>query len=217
MRVQLINAEEASNFFENWGKTSSVCYDSVMDDYSKVGKHCLKAGHFSGSRNFYFTFKIEDISRACTAQLNRHEVGVMKNERSLRYCKPNGVYIPDVVSQNEDLKQEYNEAMTYMFSLYDYFNNWLLSSGCTAEQANETARYLLPMATLSSGVWGFTLEALINFSHKRLCNRAQEEIRQLAQEMVKQVVSILPELKPYLVPSCVALGKCPEIKSCKKA
>ena len=41
---------------------------------------------------------------------------------------------------------------------------------------------------------------------------AQWEIRNLVNEMCKQVVDKLPFLKPYLVPKCEMLGYCPESK-----
>ena len=50
--------------------------------------------------------------------------------------------------------------------------------------------------------------------HKRLCSRAEDIIRQLAVEMKKEVIKILPNLESRLVPECQYLLWCPENKSC---
>ena len=48
--------------------------------------------------------------------------------------------------------------------------------------------------------------------HKRLCSRAEDIIRQLAVEMKKEVIKILPNLESRLVPECQYLLWCPEGK-----
>ena len=67
-------------------------------------------------------------------------------------------------------------------------------------------------------VIGFTIEALINFMHKRLCVCSQDHIRKLAKLMKQEVVEILPELETYLVAICDANGWCPESpkRTCNK-
>jgi thymidylate synthase (FAD) len=43
-----------------------------------------------------------------------------------------------------------------------------------------------------------------------LCNRAQWEVREVAEEMLHQVRVTEPELFEGIGPNCVQLGKCPE-------
>ena len=57
----------------------------------------------------------------------------------------------------------------------------------------ENANFVLPRATNLTLTIGFTPEALIHFMHKRLCVRAQDEIRAVAIAMKKAVEEILPE------------------------
>jgi hypothetical protein len=58
-------------------------------------------------------------------------------------------------------------------------------------------------------------EALINMSHKRLCNQASLETRQVMQEIAAKVWDVDNALSVHLVPMCVYLnGQCPELKSC---
>jgi thymidylate synthase (FAD) len=46
----------------------------------------------------------------------------------------------------------------------------------------------------------------------RCCNRAQWEIHQVADEMLKLVYQVAPALFESSGPSCVAMGRCPEGK-----
>jgi thymidylate synthase (FAD) len=63
----------------------------------------------------------------------------------------------------------------------------------------EDARFVLPNACDTVLVTSFNLRQLIHICNERLCSKAQWEIRQLVQEMVKLVD---PDLKFMLVPKC---------------
>lgn len=61
------------------------------------------------------------------------------------------------------------------------------------------------------------VRSLFNFFRHRCCNRAQWEIRAVANEMLKLCLDAAPNIFKYAGPSCVATGKCPEGKmSCGK-
>ena len=58
---------------------------------------------------------------------------------------------------------------------------------------------------------------LLNFFHHRCCSRAQWEIKEVADLMLKEVCAVAPNLFKKAGPSCVA-GACPEGKmTCGKA
>jgi thymidylate synthase (FAD) len=57
-----------------------------------------------------------------------------------------------------------------------------------------------------------TPEALIHFCHKRLCLRAQENIRAIAEKMRHEVYRYNPRFSLELVPQCHHLLWCPEGK-----
>jgi thymidylate synthase (FAD) len=67
------------------------------------------------------------------------------------------------------------------------------------EYPKEDARYILPNACATSLYLSCNLRELIHICNERLCSKAQWEIRELVQEMVKLVD---PELKFMLVPKC---------------
>ena len=78
--------------------------------------------------------------------------------------------------------------------------------------ANEDARFLLPNACETKIVVTMNVRSLFNFFRHRCCNRAQWEIRAVANEMLRQCMEVAPHIFSHAGPSCVAEGKCPEGK-----
>ena len=75
--------------------------------------------------------------------------------------------------------------------------------------AIENARYVLPNACETKIQVTMNVRALFNFFKERLCDRAQEEIRDMAFEMWKACMEIAPTIFKYAVPTCVH-GRCKE-------
>lgn len=214
MNVELINKNEIKLLFTTWSQVASVCYDSTIKSPDAIGKHCMKSGHFSGSRGIYFIFKITDCPRYVIDQMVRHEVGVFKNVQSFRYVNKDsfGYEIPAEIKNNEELLNKYKKHMEDTVALYDEIQNYIIDSGKSNERANEQARYVLPMATYSAVCIGFTIEALIHYMNMRLCTRTEDVHRQLAIKMRDAVLEVIPELSEYLVPQCDRLLYCPEAR-----
>ena len=210
-KVEIINKEECKDFFRLWGLAGAICYSTPEKFAERVGKSCLQTEHFSGSRGNYIKFKITGVPRALVDQMVRHEVGVYKNVQSMRYTDSSnlGIYTPDDVFEN-GLEDVWVEVDKQIREAYNKTVEVLLAKGYTNEQARECARGLMPLNTQSSLVIGFTFEALINFMNKRLCTCSQEHIRHLALLMKKEVVQVIPELAPRLVPPCIDKMYCPE-------
>ena len=78
----------------------------------------------------------------------------------------------------------------------------------------EEARTFLPNATKTNLIMGMNLRELRHVSSLRLCTRAQLPIRQLFQEIKKEVEVAEPRLASLLVPTCEVLSYCPEHKGC---
>lgn len=213
--VKILNADQVTQLFEVWGQASVKCYNTPKKFATRVGKSCLNTKHFSGSRGQFIIFEINNVPRALVDQLVRHEVGVFKNVESQRYVNYEEsfyYYTPPLVQNDEDLLTVYNFSMEIIKQHYEGFGALIRSKypNLSNEQVNEISRGLLPMNINSSLVIGFTVEALINLCHKRLCVCSQEHIHKLVKMMKKLVVEIHPELDSVLVPVCVANNYCPE-------
>lgn len=214
MKVTILNPEETMELFYWWGQASKTCYATDTDHPEMVGKGCMYSGHFSGSRSRYILFQVDDCPRFTIDQAVRHEVGVMKNVQSFRYVGKNSFAyeIPEEIKDNETLLAKYHQHMMNTIELYGEIQDYVYEKTNSRERANEQARYVLPMATHSSFVFGLTIEALIHFMNMRLCVRAEDKIRELAHLIKNATLELLPELKARLVPNCQAYLWCPEGK-----
>lgn len=216
MNVTILNPDHAKELFYWWGMASKVCYDTKTNNPTAIGKHCMKSGHFSGSRSQYILFQVDDCPRFTIDQIVRHEEGVMKNVQSFRYVGKNSFAyeIPVEIKDNEGLLQSYLKHMFSAICLYNNIQSYVYEKTNSHERANEQARYVLPMSTCGSFVIGMDIEALIHFCHTRLCVRTEDIHRELAKAIRNATLEILPELEDVLVPNCQYLLWCPESKGC---
>lgn len=217
MKVTLLNPEETKELYYWWGMASKVCYNTDTDNPSAIGKGCKYSKHYSGSRSRYIIFQIDECPRFTIDQAVRHEVGAMKNVQSFRYVEKNSFAyeIPEEIKDNAALLNKYHQHMMNTINLYGEIQDYVYKKTQSNERANEQARYVLPMATHGSFVFGLTVEALIHFCNMRLCVRTEDVHRTLAKLIKEAVLEVLPELKTDLVPNCQAMLWCPEgKKSC---
>ena len=185
MQVTLI--QQTSNPIATISNIASICYDSNPKNPLELVKHLYKNGHHSVFEHIYFTFKIEDISRACSHQLVRHRMCSF-TQRSQRYCSEDGFGF--ITPPTIDFELFYNE-MNEIEDWYDY----LRSKGVP----NEDARYILPNACCTELYLSCNLREHIHIANERLCIKAQWEIRELVKKMVALVD---PNLQFMLVPKC---------------
>ena len=176
-----------------------------------------------------FTFGVEGISRACSHQLVRHRIASY-SQKSQRYVNENGFEFitPPSIADIPEAKEEYDRVIAEITESYEKLAA-ILTDKHTAEfiaqgldektarskaskLANEDARFLLPNACETKIVVSMNVRSLFNFFRHRCCNRAQWEIRAVANEMLRQCLEVAPHIFAHAGPSCVAEGKCPEGK-----
>ncbi len=233
MKVKLL--EYTPNAEKLIASAAKLCYSSsgIEDlqnnlDKEKVDKFLnmlMSYGHESPIEHVSFTFGIEGVSRSLTHQLVRHRIGSY-SQQSQRYVRLDQFeyVIPPSVEKDEEAKKIYIEAMKNCQKSYDdiasilkekYINNGLRDIDAE-KKAIEDARYVFPNACTSKIIVTMNARSLMNFFRHRCCNRAQWEIRELAEIMLFEVKDVAPTLFKYCGPGCVN-GPCPEGKmSCGK-
>lgn len=183
--------------------------DNISRDKKlKLINGCIKSNHQSILEHSQFTFAIEGVSRALTHQLVRHR-HCSFSQQSQRYVNLEGAFdyvTPKALQDEGDLQSYFAECMQQAYESYTE----LINKGVKPEDA----RAVLPNACCTNMVITLNLRSLIHLCNERLCTRAQLEIRQLVQLMVKEVLKENEWLKPYLQPKCESLGYCPEYKGC---
>lgn len=192
-------------------------------------------GHESPMEHVSFTFGIEGISRACSHQLVRHRIASY-SQKSQRYVNEDGFEFitPPAIEAVTEAKEEFDSQMQNLLNSYkkiaeiltDEHTKKLVQNGMDESEAlkkakkmaYEDARFVLPNACETKIVVTMNVRSLFNFFKHRCCNRAQWEIKAVADEMLKICKGVAPHLFINAGPSCVMTGKCPEGKmSCQKA
>ncbi len=217
---------------------AKLCYSASDIDGIREGLTDEKAasfvemlaeiGHESPIEHASFTFGIEGVSRALLAQITRHRIASF-SVQSQRYVAENNfefVTPPEIAAEPEALRL-FNEAMQKDKEYYDRITDVLkakhqaafLAEGkdektadrAAEKKAIEDARFVLPNACDTKMVVTMNARSLQNFFRHRCCNRAQWEIRDVANQMLALVSEVAPNLFKNAGPSCMS-GGCPEGK-----
>ena len=185
---------------------ASMCY-KAPDGY-KAMVHAVKSGHESVLEHCSFTFHIEGVSRVLLAQLTRHRLASYSVE-SQRYCGVgldfDDYVIPETIFTDPDLMARLYPLMEDVQKFYKE----ALFKGVP----DEDARFFTFQAAKTQLVMTMNARELRHFFSLRCCNRAQWEIRQLADEMLSACRIAAPHIFNDAGPGCVR-GACPEGKKC---
>ncbi len=176
-----------------------------LDEARTIIRRVLGYGHESVIEHACFTFFVEGISRSLTHQLVRHRIASY-TQQSMRYVdltKSERYFIrPESISGHEELVELFDDVMATCKNAYDT----LRKKGIPAEDS----RFVLPIATQTKIAVTMNARELRHFFAMRCCLRAQWEIRQLANKMLKICRTVAPSLFVNAGPSCVRLRYCPE-------
>jgi thymidylate synthase (FAD) len=189
----------------------------TKDQEAFVGK-LASIGHLSPIEHVSFTFGIEGISRACSHQLVRHRVASY-SQQSQRYVREEqfDYIIPPSIKQDPALVQAFEKYMAEAQEKYTRVLKRLEQLGYQGEAGQQDARYLLPNAAETKIVVTMNARELLHFFRVRCCNRAQWEIREMAERMLGHVKKAAPTIFAKSGPGCL-YTQCPEGKmTCGKS
>lgn len=180
--------------------------------------HALASGHESVAEHASFTFAIEGISRACSHQLVRHRMASY-SQQSQRYVNMDGFdyVVPESIRTKEGIWWSEVDGLQSTLEVYDSLMRYiqeLYTRMCKAGIPEEDARYILPNACSTNIVVTMNARELRHFFSLRCCERAQWEIRELADMMLYLVREVAPTIFEDAGARCKQLGYCPEKKGC---
>ena len=219
---------------------AKLCYSAVGTDEILEGLTEEKTekfidmlaslGHESPVEHASFTFAVEGVSRSLLAQLTRHRIASF-SVQSQRYVNKEGHFefiVPPAIGGNEEALEEYNKIMDLCSESYHKLTEILrkkaaeefVSEGKSEDEAwklaekkaIEDARFVLPNACDTKMIVTMNVRSLHNLFRLRCCNRAQWEIRAVADEMLRLCRAEAPSLFAHAGPSCVSEGRCSEGK-----
>lgn len=214
----------------HWTGTLLPAYSAARICYSKVGfdgikpleseaamgewlrDRVLKRGHWGILEHIHFTFGVSGISRACSHQLVRHRIASYAQQSQRYVDKADFKYItPPSVAENPEALQFYRELMDELGEKYEKLQGILRTANPEAnnEKINEDARFIIPNACETQIVVTINGRQLTEISCKRLCSRAQWEIRAMFEQIRTITQATVPVVFDNLGPDC-AWGKCKE-------
>lgn len=215
--------------------------DDVMNttdiQVEKFLEKLISIGHESPIEHVSFTFAVEGISRVLSHQLVRHRIASY-SQQSQRYVKLDQFkyVIPPSFHKQTSSFHIFEKHMKDSQIAYDRIVDDMVHRqiedflGCAVssvedskhliptkvfsgfeKRAIEDARFVFPNACATTMIFTMNARTLMNFFHHRCCDRAQWEIRGMANEMLRLVQKACPTLFKWAGASCVK-GVCPEGK-----
>jgi thymidylate synthase (FAD) len=176
-------------------------YNNTINDEQLLSK-VISMGHLSILEHASYTFAIGNVSRSLTHQLVRFRIASF-SQQSQRYCgmlSINFIYPPSI-AQSDEAEFVYNEALTKLKEAFKV----LIDLGIPQEDA----RFILPNATATHIVMTMNARELLHAFSLRCCKHAQWEIREMFNEILKQVKEISPLIFKNAGANCVR-GTCTE-------
>ena len=218
MKVTLLNSANQQlttkdDFFDSEylaKQAAAICVDKLDNPSDKGFEKAIKSGHYSILEHLPLTFLIEDISRACSHQLVRHRIASY-SQMSQRYAK---------VDTNEEWYIEPESIVTYSRNIIDKYRDLMdniaefYQEMISKNIPNEDARMILPNACFTSIIVSMNARSLVEQCSKRLCNRAQWEIRQMFKLMRDSIKDVYPHVWEKCFPNCTKKCGCLEAKPC---
>lgn len=179
-------------------------WDSITpEETDKFISKLISSHHFSPLEHVSFTFAIEGVSRSLMGQITRHRLASF-SIRSQRYCNETHFEytLPRAIEYNEEAYGIVEDTIKIIEDAYDN----LVALGVK----KENARAILPNACCTRMIVTMNARELLHFFSLRCCVHAQDEIRELAYDMLRLCKEVAPTLFANAGAACKQLGYCPE-------
>ena len=207
MRVELLaytpNADVICASAGNSCYSSSPAHEIMGDvDSERILNRIVGMGHHSVIEHAVFTFSVEGVSRALTHQLVRHRIASF-SQQSQRYVSMDdpSYVVPHTIEGDPEAMALFESTMDAIWKAYSD----LEAMGIPPEDA----RYVLPNGCTTNITITMNARELLHFFSLRCCNRAQWEIREMADRMLDLCLEVSPVIFRNAGPPCVR-GPCPE-------
>jgi thymidylate synthase (FAD) len=163
-----------------------VCYRS--ESRGEPGRFVMarvREGHESLIEHASVTFLISGISRACSHQIVRHRLASYSQE-SQRYVDMSApeFVVPPAIEENGEARAIWDEFVGRAQETYRRLRELGIRK--------EDSRFLLPNAAATRLVMSMNFRSLRHFFDVRCARDAQWEVRQVAEEMLRQMYGVSP-------------------------
>jgi thymidylate synthase (FAD) len=189
-KVELVGhyGSDETHALSAWTSTSRDLTEDKRERMGKLLNMLAKDGHHTpfekSSLHFLVTTEL-----ASHIHILKHRIGTSVNAESARYkeLKDDKFYIPTDWDQDEQARliKHCEES----FVKYHQTLERLVEKGMSRKRAKESARFYLPYGTQLTADVMFNFRSFMHFMGLRNSEHAQVEIRDIAQQMLDQVIT----------------------------
>jgi thymidylate synthase (FAD) len=168
-------------------------------------KRVWDMGHRSVARHGMVSFLIEDVSVSFLTQISRHP-HINLTVKSSRYCdmSEQKFVVPPFIKDDGDWEEYVDDAQEIM----DIYKKWECKEGYERDERRLIAKLFLPKCSTVDLVLSGNHQAMYEMLEHRVCDRAEWEIREVAEEILRQCKIILPEIYDSFNPCQHCREKC---------
>lgn len=189
MKIELVNNTPSPEL--SIARAGGISHDNdieTIDEARDLIEKFIEWGHGSPLEFADATFKIEDISRSCLAQITRHRLASFM-VRSMRYCREGEwPIIPD--SWNEIDDDQLHLTMDNVIEGAVYAYDRMIEEGIPKEDA----RFILPIGSRTSLFMKANFREWRHIIRLRKEPDAQWEIRKLVTKILDELYEIAPSV-----------------------
>ncbi|MFH1398983.1 MAG: FAD-dependent thymidylate synthase [Candidatus Woesearchaeota archaeon] len=162
----------------------------------------MKQPHQTPLEYFHMVWLIENCSRAFQQQLTRHRIGFSYSIQSLRVVDVAKFFDEGQYTRPSTVKNiaEFDKTMWH---LQETYRKMIDQEG----EKTEDARGILPLNIHSPITMACTYRSLLALLRQRMCVSAQEEWKEVAQQMREAIATINPIFAKPLDCMCKRLSK----------
>ena len=194
------------------GDYSSDTIEAIVaskDNVSKILKSLVSSSRPRALESYNCTVRFNEVSLSTLTHFARHRIQNICIPNLIKASRTNYV-LPETVKADKTLLEVYNDAFNTMKELYNDLKNKGYSENVLI--------YCVLSGNTVDIVTTMNARELMLFFRLRSCTRAQWEIQIYANDLLKKLRKISPDLFKLYGPSCYALGYCPEGKmTCGRA
>ncbi|MBR4235904.1 MAG: FAD-dependent thymidylate synthase [Clostridia bacterium] len=146
-----------------------------------------------------YVFRVKDVSLACVTHFTRHRIQSLYVPAPVCALTKNAYVLPESISSKPEALALYAEA---------FESNARAAAGFTDDTA--LLSYFALAGNTVDIMFGMNARELLHFLRLRTCTRAQWEIRDASNDMLRLLRGDFPALFACYGPSCAVLTYCPE-------
>jgi len=193
-----------SNLVKSTGMDTESLKEKVNEVKERIIRNVLKSKRPRELEQANFTFRINNVSLSILTHITRHRIHSLIVPDFVIAGKSNNYVVPESVRRTGILEKKYREA----FEISNELHNFLTKKNVPKEALvyNYLSGNLIDIITTMNA------RELYHFLRLRTCERAQWEVREIANHMLRVVMKVAPLTFRKAGPSCFLLGHCPEGK-----